>query len=262
MGEKVGNNYSRQSFESLADAFQSVLDAGDRNKKTYLVGKKTKEKCEIDGVVRDDITYLSQKNKKHGAAATVYRLSGRRKAEYAEARRFLEELVSYALDKRSGLSSDQISAAQNIQDMLWKSRPKSRIVMTVGDKENLQKILDGVKMRAERFAEAVQEDFRGVEDKLLHFLDDVQEMQRNQKVAPANVRKPENIELLKEIGRVNDQAKSLNKKLPSAADKLKFKRRSFTAIASAGDPKAEEQTVESLWTRLPGWPGPVFCRDS
>ena len=115
-----------------------------------------------------------------------------------------------------------MSAAQNIQDMLSKSRPKSRIVMTVGDKENLQKILDGVKMRAERFAEAVQEDFRGVDDKLLHFLDDVQEMQRNQKVAPANVRKPENIELLKEIGRVNDQAKSLNKKLPSAADKLKF----------------------------------------
>jgi hypothetical protein len=79
VGEKVGNSYSRQSFESLADTFQSVLESGDRDKKTYLVGKKTKDKCEIDGVLRDDITYLSQKNKKHGAAAAVYRLSGRRK---------------------------------------------------------------------------------------------------------------------------------------------------------------------------------------
>jgi hypothetical protein len=259
MGEKIGNNYSRQSFESLADTFQSVLESEDHpDKKTYLVGKKTKDKCEIDGVVRDDITYLSQKNKKHGVAAAVYQLSGRRKADYAEARRFLEELVSYALDERSGLSNNQRSAAEKMQAVLSKSRSKSRIEMTAGDKANLQEILNGAKIRTERSAEAVQEDLRGVDDKLLHFLDDVQEMQRNQTAAPANARKPENKELLEEIGRINDQAKSLNKKLPSAADKLKFKRRSFTAIASAGDPKAEEQTVESLLDKIAGWPGSVL----
>lgn len=258
MGEKVGNSYSRQSFESLADTFQSVLESGDRDKKTYLVGKKTKDKCEIDGVLRDDITYLSQKNKKHGAAAAVYRLSGRRKADYAGARQFLGELVSYALDERSGLNSDQESAAKNIQDMLSKSRSKSRIVLTGTDKENIQKILDGVKMRTEHSAVAVQEDLRGVDHKLLHFLDDVQEMQRGQKVAPAHVRKPENKELLKEIGRVNHLAKSLNEKLPSAGDKLKFKRRSFTAIAGAGGSKAEEQAVENLLDKIAGWPGSVL----
>jgi hypothetical protein len=258
VGEKVGNSYSRQSFESLADTFQSVLESGDRDKKTYLVGKKTKDKCEIDGVLRDDITYLSQKNKKHGAAAAVYRLSGRRKADYAGARQFLGELVSYALDERSGLNSDQESAAKNIQDMLSKSRSKSRIVLTGTDKENIQKILDGVKMRTEHSAVAVQEDLRGVDHKLLHFLDDVQEMQRGQKVAPAHVRKPENKELLKEIGRVNHLAKSLNEKLPSAGDKLKFKRRSFTAIAGAGGSKAEEQAVENLLDKIAGWPGSVL----
>ena len=85
MGKKIGNNNPPPSFESVARAFQGVLGAPEKEG-GYFVAERNKDKCEIDGVVRGDITYLSQKSKKHGPAAAVYRLSGQRETHYKEAR--------------------------------------------------------------------------------------------------------------------------------------------------------------------------------
>ncbi|NDZ16748.1 hypothetical protein C7T35_33315 [Variovorax sp. WS11] len=241
----------------MAHAFQGVLaSTKEKEDGRYLVGQKTKDKCEIDGVARSDVTYLSPENKKHGASAVVYRLSGRRKADYKGARAYLEELASSARGE-SGLTFDEKWEAQGIQIVIARSRSKGCIEMD--DVEGkVAKILEGVETKAENSAEAVKKDFSTDGNVISHFLDDFEAAKTGNdvKVARENIRQQGNAELLKGIVAINKQAKKLGRDLdPNTVSQLKLGRR-FIASASLASAAAGEPTVKNLLDKIAGWPGP------
>ncbi|KWT74120.1 hypothetical protein [Variovorax sp. WDL1] len=268
MGSKVGNTPPPQSLESLAHAFQEVLDDSNANVNGanpdvhggYFVGKKTKDKCEIDGVARGDVTYLSEKSIKHGPAHAVYRLSGRRRAQHKEASRYLLDLVRQARERNS-LDDKQVEAAQNIQWVLARSRSRGYIKMDE-IRGNLGIVLEGLQTSTLKSTEAVQKDYGGVADKISHFLDEVETIRsgNDSSVSRENVRKQGegNVNLLKEIGIVNDLAKQLGvpgQLKDSSAAQLALKPRSFTASAKS---PAGHVTGSDLLHKIAGWPGPAL----
>ncbi len=253
MGSKIGNNNPTQSFESLAHAFQGVLERPEK-KGSYLVGKKTKDKCEIDGVERD-VTYLSQKSKKHGPAAAAYRLGRRRKTQYKDASRLLLDLVMEARDERSGFNLDQISAAQSIHIMLLQSRSKGCIKMDEQFRDNLGIVLEGLKTKTLKSAEAVQMDCGGVDGDLSHFLDDVEAIKsgNDSTLAREHIRRQGegSVQLLDKIALVNRWAATIKIKSKTVSQ-LTLKSPSFTAPAAS---TAKEVIGKNLLDKIADWPG-------
>ncbi|VTU31184.1 hypothetical protein H4CHR_02755 [Variovorax sp. PBS-H4] len=257
MGKKIGNNNPPQSFESLAHVFQDVLDAAPqvKDKKTYFVGEKTKDKCEIDGVERGDITYLSHKKAKHGAAAAAYRLSGRRQNDYKEARIYLEGLIERA--ENSDPKRYRV-ATSSLRLVLARSKSKGYIDINA-IRNDVQVILNGVKETTQKSAEALKNDLRIADDSISHFLNDIEAIRSvstRKVVIPKNIRE-ENKLLLGKISSINKQAESLrnNKKITS---QLRLKRPSFTVSASSA---AEEVTAQDLLDKIADWPGPQLQLD-
>ncbi|VTU26581.1 hypothetical protein H6CHR_02624 [Variovorax sp. PBL-H6] len=254
MGKKIGNNNPPQSFESLAHAFQGVMDSPEGK---YLVAEKTKDKCEIDGVERGDITYLSQKKAKHGAAAAAYRLSGRRQNDYKEARIYLEQLAYQA--RQGSPEERQVLAAQRIQRVLATSKSKGVIKMK-DIRNDVEIIINGVKATTEKSAEALKTDLRKDDDSISHFLDDVEAIKSgsiSKAAAHDNVKDPKNKVLLGKIRDVNRQANSLGRN-QNITSRLKLKRPSFTASASS---TAGEMTGKNFLDKIANWPGPDLQQD-
>jgi hypothetical protein len=253
MGSKVGNGNPGQSIESLARAFREVLETPEE-KGSYLVGKKTKDKCEIDGVARGDVTYLSQRSRKPGPAHAAYRLSGRRKAQHKEASRYLLNLVKQAQDTRNGLDIDQIWAAQRIEFVLLQSRSKGYIKMD-DIRGNLGKVLEGLEAKILKSAEDVQKDYGGVAHDISHFLDDVEKIKSGSgaELVAQKVRKQGDgtAELLKQISLVNEWAATI-KINSNTVSQLTLKSRSFTAPAGS---TAREVSGKNLLDKFVDWPG-------
>ncbi len=254
MGSKVGNNNPPQSRESLAYASEKVLKSS-KSEENYLVGKKIKDKLEIDGVARGDITYLSHKSKKHGPAAAAYRLSARRKSHYKGARNYLEDLVAPILAEPTHFHKDQVLAAQSIERILRRSNSKGCIQLDGVLRKDLDIIIDGIKTEAQASAEAVTKDYGHDAGNISHFLDDVERIKsgKNSQLAREDIRKRghANVQLLDQITLVNTWARTL-KLQPQTVNRLKLKPRSFTAPATS---PAGEAAGQNLLDKLADWPG-------